>query len=101
MCGRVSRGGFPFMHMSSTSRAARWLIVLPAIAFLAPLARAEVTGPAGGGAPHSTIQPSLGMNYLVRTEGIYQRLGEVTMFGGNFAPAGFQFALGQSLPILD
>ena len=68
---------------------------------LAPLARAQlgVTGPAGGNQPHSTVQPSLGINYIIRTAGTFDRLGEVSIFGGNFAPLGFKIANGQSLPI--
>ena len=60
---------------------------------------ADVTGITGGSQPQPTIQPSLGLNYIVRTEGIFQDLGEVTLFAGNFAPAGWTFANGQLLPI--
>lgn len=71
------------------------------------------TDPAGGGQSHENHQPALGINYLVATEGVYPDrdpnslfpsfgepfLGEITMFAGNFAPRGWMFANGQTLPI--
>ena len=57
------------------------------------------TGPAGGSQPHSTLQPSLGLNYIIRTTGIFDRQGEIHLFAGNFAPAGFKIADGQALQI--
>ncbi len=57
------------------------------------------TGPAGGNQPLSTLQPSLGLNYIIRTNGTFDRLGEIQLFGGNFAPAGFKIANGQELQI--
>jgi len=72
-----------------------------AIAFgLLPLAaQADVTGPAGGSQPQTTVQPSLGLNYLVRTDGLFSKIGEVTLFGGNFSPVGWLPADGRSLQI--
>ena len=73
--------------------------LLTAVVLLPALGLADVTGITGGSQPQPTIQPSLGLNYIVRTEGIFQDLGEVTLFAGNFAPAGWTFANGQLLQI--
>ena len=67
------------------------------------MASADVTGVTGGSAPQSTIQPSLGVNYIIRTTGIYGGgvggMGEVSMFAGNFAPDGYALCNGQLLSI--
>jgi microcystin-dependent protein len=63
------------------------------------VARAAQTGLAGGAQPVSNMQPSLGMNYLIRLDGPANQLGEVVPFAGSFPPAGWAFAQGQSLPI--
>lgn len=70
-----------------------------AVALIPLTGLADVTGMTGGSQPQPTIQPSLGLNYIVRTEGVFQDLGEVTLFAGNFAPGGWTFANGQLLPI--
>ncbi|MEJ1354924.1 MAG: tail fiber protein [Candidatus Sedimenticola sp. (ex Thyasira tokunagai)] len=58
------------------------------------------TGISGGGQPVSTTQPSLALNPLIRINSSnYYNLGEVTFFGGNFAPSGWAEANGQLLPI--
>ena len=70
-------------------------------------ALADVTGSAGGGAPVPTAQPSLGVNYLIRTNGMFPSeagspvgsLGEIIQFAGNFAPDGYAAANGQLLSI--
>src|ERR1700730_13302668 len=76
---------------------------------LAPrAANAQVTGDTGLGQPFSTMQPSLAMDYLISTDGIFPShdsapsgkfLGEVTPFAGNFAPGGWAVANGQLLSI--
>ena len=58
-----------------------------------------LTGPAGGGQPVPTVQPSLAITYAVRTEGVFDHLGDIGMFGGNFAPGGWMPADGRLLPI--
>src|SRR5436190_2179914 len=68
---------------------------------------AAVTGVTGGNAPVPTIQPSLGINYLIRTSGIFPSdngspvgsLGELMQFAGNFVPDGYAAADGHLLPI--
>jgi microcystin-dependent protein len=74
---------------------------------------AAVTGPAGGGQPHSEIQPSLGSNYIIALQGTFPSrnddggvrssyeplLGEVDLFAGTFAPRGWATCNGQLLPI--
>ena len=64
-----------------------------------------------GGAAVTNDQPSLAVNYIIATQGIFPSeggasggfsqtiatLGEVVAFAGNFAPAGWAFADGQTL----
>lgn len=67
------------------------------------------TGITGGNQPFSTIQPSLGLNYVIATDGVFPSqgsggggntfLGQVGLFAGNFAPSGWAFTNGQLLPI--
>jgi len=75
----------------------------------------RLTGPAGGAQPnmntrpHSNHQPSLGMSYIISLDGndpsdpnvamIDHFMGEVSLFGGTFAPRGWAFAQGQLLAI--
>lgn len=62
------------------------------------------SGSAGGGQPFDARQPSLELNYIICTNGTYPSenggfsppfFGEVRLFAGNFAPAGWQFCHGQ------
>jgi microcystin-dependent protein len=60
----------------------------------------------GTGQPIDNEQPSLHLNYLINTGGTGQSgtldvAGEVVPFLGNFAPAGYLFAQGQTLIIAD
>ena len=64
-----------------------------------------------GGAPVTNDQPSLAVNYIIATQGIFPSqggtsggfsqttatLGEIVAFAGNYAPAGWAFADGQTL----
>ncbi|MDD5759606.1 MAG: tail fiber protein [Desulfobulbaceae bacterium] len=72
------------------------------------LPSADPTGASGGNQPFDNMQPSLALNYLIATEGVYPSfdrvggqtlLGEITAFAGNFAPSGFAFADGSLLSI--
>lgn len=68
-----------------------------------------LTGATGGNQPFSTIQPSLGLNYVIATDGVFAGpgngtggstfLGQVGLFAGNFSPSGWAFTNGQLLPI--
>lgn len=58
-----------------------------------------MTDPTGGSGAHNNVQPSLGLNFLVQTEGNFDDLGDLTIFGGNFAPRGYMQADGQLLSI--
>jgi microcystin-dependent protein len=77
---------------------------------------AEETGETGGGASHQNVQPSLPLNYIIATQGVFPSqngptatsgtfrsanpfLGEVQLFAGNFAPSGWAFTDGQLVPI--
>jgi microcystin-dependent protein len=62
-------------------------------------ASAATTGPAGGSQPHSTIQPSAAINYMIRISGPEERLGEIVMTGTNFVQPGWAAAEGQLLAI--
>jgi microcystin-dependent protein len=72
---------------------------------------ADVTGDTGGGQPVNNVQPSLELNYIIATNGIYPSgggselngtiIGQVAQFAGNFAPAGFKIADGSLLAIED
>ena len=64
----------------------------------------------GGDQPFSVQQPTLGLHYIIATQGAFPTagtilpdgtpfLGEISLFAGNFAPAGWQFADGQLLSI--
>ncbi len=60
----------------------------------------------GTSAAIDTQQPSLGLNYVINTEGVFpsgdltlNSLGVVSAFAGNFAPGGELFCDGQLLPI--
>jgi microcystin-dependent protein len=71
------------------------------------------TGVTGGGQPVTNDQPSLAVNYLIATSGIFPNLGgsgpafnastpilgQIVAFAGNFAPSGWALADGQLLPI--
>jgi len=79
---------------------------------------ALTTGSAGSGRPHTEMQPSLGLNYIVALQGVYPShnlagegdavgalvgaepfIGEISLFGGNFAPRGWAFCDGQLLSV--
>ncbi len=67
------------------------------------------SGETGGDAEVSNVQPSLALNYLIATSGLFPSrnggvpgetlLGELMLFAGNFAPRGWAFADGSLLPI--
>ena len=71
-----------------------------------------VTGTTGGGQPVTDDQPSLAVNYLIATNGIFPprdggnglnldtpTVGQIVEFAGNFAPSGWAFANGQVMSI--
>ncbi len=75
-------------------------------------ASAATTGLTGGGQAIDNLQPSLAVNYIISTQGIFPSsggggncgisstcVGSISTFAGNFAPSGWQFAQGQLLPI--
>ena len=81
-----------------TLRSALVLLGL-AVGCVPMAASADLTGTAGGSQPQTTVQPSLAATYIVRTDGVFTHLGDVGLFAGNFAPAGWMLAQGQLLPI--
>lgn len=62
--------------------------------------RAATTFSAGSNARFDNLQPSLGLNYLIRISSDFDSLGEVGLFGSDsIVPAGWLPAAGQTLPI--
>lgn len=55
--------------------------------------------PTGLGQPFSTQQPFTTLTPLVQTTGVFQDIGSVRFFAGNFTPGGFARADGSILPI--
>jgi microcystin-dependent protein len=64
----------------------------------------------GGGQPFGVQQPTLGLHYIIALQGVFPTtqstvpdgmpfLGKISLFAGNFAPAGWAFADGQLLSI--
>jgi microcystin-dependent protein len=74
--------------------------------FSGPQGATVTTTGVGGGQPVDIRQPSLVLNYIICTNGNYPDsstmqtpfLGEVRLFAGNFAPAGWAFCQGQLIP---
>jgi microcystin-dependent protein len=69
-----------------------------------------MTSVLGGDQPFSVQQPTLGLNYIIATQGVFPTanqfdpdetpfLGEISLFAGTVAPAGWAFADGQLLSI--
>src|SRR5207302_6395279 len=73
------------------------------------LAGGGVTGTTGGGLPFSNEQPSMTLQPLIATAGIFPSqgggagsatfIGQIATFAGNFAPLGWEPADGRLLPI--
>jgi len=68
------------------------------------------SGVVGDGTPFSLQQPSLALQYIIAVQGLYPTqgvvltggapfLGEISLFAGSVAPAGWEFADGQLLSI--
>jgi microcystin-dependent protein len=91
-------------------------VLAGALALAAHAQATTITDNAGGGQPVSTVQPSLAINFIVATNGVYPPsgepvpaesdtagttpyLGEIRMFAGDFLPAGYAAANGDILPI--
>ena len=65
----------------------------------------------GGSQPHNNMMPYLVLNFIIALQGIFPSqtkrrqkmpepyIGEIRMFAGNFAPNGWMFCEGQTLPI--
>ncbi len=70
------------------------------------VAKSLAVATAGGSQPVAIMQPYLAMNYCIAVEGIFPQqnganpfIGEVELFGFNFAPIGWVFCNGQLLSI--
>jgi microcystin-dependent protein len=78
------------------------------MSFTVPQGPTNKSGATGNGQPFDIRQPSLELNYIICTNGIYPSrngptessiLAEVRLFAGNFEPDGWQFCQGQVLYI--
>lgn len=78
------------------------------MSFTVPQGPTGPSGTTGGGQPITLGQPTLELNYLICTNGIFPEgggnigvpfLGEICLFAGNFAPAGWALCQGQSVNI--
>lgn len=76
--------------------------------FSVPQGVLVTSGGAGSGALLNIVQPSLELNFIISTNGSFPAretnvpfpfLGEVRLFAGNFAPAGWSFCHGQLLDV--
>jgi microcystin-dependent protein len=107
--------------ISPVGRCVAVLISIAVMLGAASATHADITGITGGSQSHANIQPSLAVSYIIALQGIYPSrsittgeeagapslnlsgsepfIGEVTMFGGNFAPRGWALADGQLLAI--
>ncbi|GAB5552347.1 MAG: hypothetical protein Sapg2KO_19380 [Saprospiraceae bacterium] len=70
------------------------------------IAQDLLTGNTGGSQAFSIVQPYQSINYIIALVGLFPSrsgaepfIGEISMFGGNFAPRGWAFCNGQLLPI--
>lgn len=74
------------------------------------LANSQIPATGQSEAPFDNQQPSLALNYIIATSGIFPSqagsqnnatafLGQIVAFAGNFAPSGWAFANGQLLSI--
>ena len=71
----------------------------------------QQTGSVGNGQPHENRPPYLALTYAIAMQGIYPSqelerpamgepyIGEIRIFGGSFAPAGWAFCDGSVMPI--
>ena len=89
--------------MHRHSRLHRPAITLAAAGALGLIASGIAqAGPAtGSGVPIDTVQPSLGVTYLVRTQDPtnFADVGQVEAFAGSVVPGGFSVANGQLVSI--
>lgn len=79
------------------------------LSFNVPQGLTNTSGSTGAGQPFDGRQPSLELNFIMCTNGIYPThdggevavpfLGEIRLFAGNFAPGGWTFPQGQLLSI--
>ena len=89
-------------HMTFRFTTLTGRVALAALLVQVGLTAAHAGPITGSGQPISDIQPSLGLNYIVRLADPGTNIadiGQVALFAGNFAPAGWALANGQQLPI--
>lgn len=73
-----------------------------------PPSLVDVTGASGSSVPHDNLQPSFALNYIISLGGAFPGqpnpdnepwVGQIDLFAGDFAPAGWAFADGQLMSI--
>ncbi len=108
----IMRSGIRSLFTSRTPRTVRKAPASfrPALEDLEDRTVLDNTLPVGGGQPINISQPSLALRYIIAEQGIFPSqnggavqdepyLGEVLLFGGDFAPEGWDFCDGQLLSI--
>jgi microcystin-dependent protein len=111
--GRLPMGAFSFADVGL--KQGQRLVTL-ATANLPPHSHSAAgytppqTGVRGGGQAYTNLQPSLSMTYCIALTGVYPSshmddqngyIGEIMLFAGNFAPAGYIPCDGRELVIAD
>lgn len=116
LAGRAATGagaatGLPSQALGATAGAASTTLTLANLP-PQPLHLANgLTSVLGGGQPISLQQPSLALNYIIAVQGVFPTaqsmvpdgtpfLGEISLYAGTVAPAGWEFADGQLLSII-
>jgi len=108
----IMRSGIRSLFTSRTPRTVRKAPASfrPALEDLEDRTVLDNTLPVGGGQPIDISQPSLTLRYIIAEQGVFPSrnggavqdepyLGEVLLFGGDFAPDGWAFCDGQLLSI--
>lgn len=97
-------GGLGALHGSDTVTLTE--AQMPAHAHAFPVGGSAMSGTSGGSSAFSNGQPTLDLNYIVNVAGPFPAgsaeapfLGQIGLFAGNFAPGGWLFANGQTLPV--
>lgn len=107
----------PSEQRRNLSLAASFLAILLGVAGLRTSSADTITGTTGGGAPFENRQPTLVTRYIIALQGIFPTndgstlgedqppdrslpyLAEIKAVAFNFAPSGWAFCEGQTLPI--
>lgn len=105
LSARAAATAFEMRHDGGIRAAAHLaILLLAAMACCAAPASAQNTGSTGGGLAMPTLQPTLAIRYMIRTQGTSNdTLGQIMMYAGSSPSsiAGWQECSGQVLAIAD